>query len=75
MDETIKISVTAQGVLIPRQLLEGIEEVELKKENGVITLVPTVQNDPIWNLGKDPIECDVSDASEQHDKYLYGQSV
>lgn len=75
MNKTIKISVTAQGVLIPRQLLEGIEEVELKKENGVITLVPTVQNDPIWNLGEDPIECDVSDASEQHDKYLYGQSV
>ena len=75
MNKTIKISVTAQGVLIPRQLVEGIEEVELKKENGVITLVPTVQNDSIWNLGKDPIECDISDASEQHDKYLYGQSV
>ena len=70
MNETIKISVTAQGVLIPRQLLEGIEEVTIKKEDGVIVIVPTVQNDPLWNLGKDPIECDVSDASEQHDKYL-----
>ena len=74
MDETIRINATAQGVLIPRQLLEGIEEVTIKKEDGVIVIVPTVQNDPIWNLGKDPIKCDVSDASEQHDKYLYGKS-
>ena len=32
MDETIRINATAQGVLIPRQLLEGIEEVTIKKK-------------------------------------------
>ena len=61
MNKTIKTKVTAQGVLIPRQLLEGIEEVEIKKENDVITIMPTgqmnsdgsrSQPDPIWNLGE-----------------------
>lgn len=83
MNKTIKTKVTAQGVLIPRQLLEGIEEVEIKKENGVITIMPMEQmnsngscsqHDPIWNLGENPVECDISDASGQHDKYLYGTS-
>lgn len=83
MNKTIKTKVTAQGVLIPRQLLEGIEEVEIKKENNMITIMPTgqmdsngsrLQLDPIWNLGENPVECDISDASEQHDKYLYGTS-
>ena len=81
MNKTIKTKVTAQGVLIPRQLLEGIEEVEIKTENDVITIMPTEQMnsngsrsqlDPIWNLGENPVECGISDASEQHDKYLYG---
>ena len=83
MNKTIKTKVTAQGVLIPRQLLEGIEEVEIKKEDDVITIMPTEQGnsngsrsqlDPIWTLGENPVECDISDASEQHDKYLYGTS-
>ena len=79
MNKTIKTKVTAQGVLVPRQLLEGIEEVEIKKENDVITIMSTGQMnangsrsqlDPIWKLGENPVECDISDASEQHDKYL-----
>ncbi|MYF16193.1 MAG: hypothetical protein F4215_01935 [Gemmatimonadetes bacterium] len=79
----MKTNVTAQGDLIPRQLLEGIEEVEIKKENDVITIMPTgqmnacgssTQLDPIWNLGENPVECGISDASEQHDKYLYDTS-
>ncbi len=83
MNKTIKTKVTAQGVLIPRQLLEGIEEVEIKKENDVITIMPTEQMnsngsgsqlDPIWDLGENPVECGISDASERHDKYLYGTS-
>ena len=69
--------------MIPRQLLEGIEEVEIKKENDVITIMPTGQMnsngsgsqlDSIWNLGENPVACGISDASEQHDKYLYGTS-
>ncbi|MYC15513.1 MAG: hypothetical protein F4Y39_17460 [Gemmatimonadetes bacterium] len=67
----------------PRKLLEGIEEVEIKKENDVITIMATGQRysysrrtqlDLIWNLGENPVECSILDASEQHDKYLYGTS-
>ena len=67
----------------PRRLLEGIEEVEIKKENDVTTIMPTgqmnshsrrTQLDPIWSLGKNPMECSILDASEQHDKYLYRTS-
>ena len=32
------------------------------------------QLDPIWSLGENPMECSILDASEQHDKYLYGTS-
>ncbi|PSF34501.1 hypothetical protein C7H19_18915 [Aphanothece hegewaldii CCALA 016] len=37
----MKIKVTQQGVLIPKELLEGIEEVEVQKENNVIILTST----------------------------------
>ena len=74
MSEAIKIKVTEQGVLIPRKFLKGIEEVEIKKENNMIVVTPTSQTDPILELGQHPIMCGVSDASEEHDRYLYGGS-
>ena len=72
MTEAIKTKVTEQGVLIPRTLLEGIDEVEIRKENGIITIMPADQADPIFQLGEDPVECGVSDASEKHDRVLSG---
>ena len=74
MSEAIKTKVTEQGVLIPRTLLQGIEEVEIRKENNVIVVTPTSKLDPILELGKDPVECGLADASENHDKYLYDSS-
>ena len=74
MNEAIKTKVTEQGVLIPQALLQGIEEVEIRKENGVIVVIPTAQADPILELGKHPVACGVSDAAENHDKYLYTSS-
>ena len=74
MHQAIKVKVTEQGVLVPRTLLEGVEEVEIKKENGTIMIMPLTQIDPIFQLGEHPVECGVSDASEQHDKHLYGTS-
>jgi metal-responsive CopG/Arc/MetJ family transcriptional regulator len=29
------------------------------------------QDDPIWELGTNPVVCDVTDASENLDRYLY----
>ncbi len=68
----MKARVTEQGVVIPREFLEGVEEVEIRKEDHRIVVIPTSEADPILELGKHPVECGAPDASEQHDKYLYG---
>jgi hypothetical protein len=31
-----------------------------------------VESDPLWLIGTDPVESDVTDASINHDRYLYG---
>ena len=67
---TVKTRVTEQGVLIPKQLLEGIDEVEIRKEQNVILVVPVMVDDPILQLGRQPIVIDVDDASIHHDQYL-----
>ena len=70
----MKVKVTDKGVVIPRTYLEGIREVEIRKENGLILIVPVPDIDPISELGKMPVECGSPDASEKHDKYLYNNS-
>ena len=67
----MRAKVTEQGVLIPKELLEGVEEVDIKKRNGLIVVLPVPDSDPINNLGRNPIVVDVDDASVHHDKYLY----
>lgn len=67
----MKAQVTAEGLLIPKHLLEGIHEVEIRKERRLIFIVPLDSEDPIFQLGKSPILDDVNDASEHHDKYIY----
>jgi antitoxin component of MazEF toxin-antitoxin module len=36
----MKAKVTKDGVLIPKNFLEGVEEVEIRKENGLILVTP-----------------------------------
>jgi len=67
----MRTEVTDQGLLIPKRFLEGIKEVEIRKENGVILVVPLPLKDPILLLGQDPIDDDVTDASVEHDRYIY----
>jgi virulence-associated protein VagC len=67
----MKVRVTEQSVVIPRELLEGIEEVEIRSENGRILLIPSLERDPILELGTHPVICGTTDASEHHDTYLY----
>jgi hypothetical protein len=69
----MKIKVTKKGVLIPLEFLEGVKEVEIRKENGLILVLPTIIADPILGLGKHPVVCGLPDASENHDKYLYDE--
>lgn len=65
--------VTNEGLLIPKELLGSAEEVQIVEEPGRIVVILEPDNDPIWNLGKDPIQLDITDASVNHDKYIYGQ--
>jgi hypothetical protein len=67
----MRTKVTENGVLIPKVWLEGIDEVEIHKEQNMIIVVPVQVDDPIFDLGKQPISLDVEDASLNHDRYLY----
>ena len=66
----MKAQVTKKGVTIPKALLEGVDTVEIRKENDVITVTPLV-DDPILGLGSQPVRGKVTDASENHDAHLY----
>ncbi len=68
----VKSDVSEQGLLIPKDWLIGIEQVEISKKNNVITIVPAEKDDPISELGKKPVSCGATDASQRHDKYMYG---
>jgi hypothetical protein len=67
----MRTKVTEHGVNIPKAWLEGIDEVEIQKEQNMIIVVPVQAADPIRALGMQPIILDVKDASLQHDRYLY----
>ena len=61
--------------MIPKEFLEGIEEVEIRKADNLVVIVPTTKRDPILDLGRHPVKCGASDASERHDRYLYGSNL
>jgi hypothetical protein len=67
----MKLKVTAAGVLIPKELLGELEEVELTQEQGKIILATVQPSHSIWQLGANPVECDVDDLAVNHDAYLY----
>jgi len=66
----MRARVTQSGLLIPKALLEGVDEVEIHQEQQRITIIP-VAGDPIRNLGLNPLDVDEPNASEHHDEYLY----
>lgn len=68
----MKVKVTEGGVVVPKELLQGVEEVEIRAGNGIIVIVPVGEKDPIWGLGKDPVRGGLTDSSEEHDRYIYG---
>jgi hypothetical protein len=70
----MKISVNDNGLLIPKRLLKGVKEVEIRKERHLIVIEPTaLTDDPIAELGKHPIASGTIDGSLNHDEYLYGR--
>lgn len=80
----MRTRITKEGLLIPRALLEGMREGEVevrKKAEGTFVVVPAdaengereaAGEDPILSLGEDPVHDDATDASVNHDRYLYG---
>jgi virulence-associated protein VagC len=70
----MKAKVTTKGVLIPKRMFKGVKEVEIKKEENAVVVIPIDEDDPIFQLGKNPVDCGVTDASEFFDKYLYNFS-
>jgi len=64
--------VTSEGLLLPKELLGSADEVQILEEPGRIVVILQPDNDPIWNLGKNPIKLGITDASVNLDKYLYG---
>ena len=68
----MKTRVTENGVVIPKECFERVDEVDIRQEDGVILVVPIGIEDPIWGLGKNPVEGGLRDASENHDSYIYG---
>lgn len=69
----MKIKVTEQGLVIPKELLEGIQEVEIRREDFKIVVIPIIKLDPILDLGSNPTNSSVTDTSEKHDAYLSGR--
>ena len=63
--------VTKQGLLIPRRMLRGVKRVEIRRGKSRLTVFPAEQTDPIKQLGSKPVACGHSDASANHDQYLY----
>ncbi len=67
----MKAQVTSDGLIVPKNMLKGVQEVDIRKEGDLIFIVPLSSNDPINQLGKSPITDEINDASEHHDNYIY----
>jgi virulence-associated protein VagC len=68
----MKIKVTEQGALIPKEFLERVKEVEIRRENNLLIISPTIEEeDPTWDLGEDSISFRGVDDSENYGAYLY----
>ena len=67
----MKVKVTEKGLLIPRRFLKGVKEVDVRRQNGLIVVVPVGTKDPIFDIGKNPVKLGIRDASVNHDKYIY----
>jgi hypothetical protein len=71
-ENLMRIAVTDQGVIIPRDWFPDVEEVNVEKTRDAVVVRPNLAHDPVLELGKNPVDCGISDGSEQHDRYLYG---
>lgn len=50
----MKSKVTEHGVTIPKSLLPDVDEVDIRKRNGMVEVVPIDTDDPVRQLGRSP---------------------
>ncbi len=68
----MRVILTKEGLLIPRRLLKGVAEVEVRRMQGRVVVLPVPGvGDPILDLGSKPVRTGVRNGSERHDDYLY----
>lgn len=68
----MKATVKKEGLLIPKRLLKGIKEAEIKLDDDKIIVLPTKrEDDPIWGLGSNPGHSGLKDGALNHDTYIY----
>jgi len=68
----MKVTVKKEGLFVPRKLLKGIKQADIKWEKDRIVILPTkIEDDPVFTLGSHPGHSGLKDASAHHDKYIY----
>lgn len=67
----MRTQVTENGITIPRGMLEGVVEVEIRQQGKNIVVIPVNDDDPIFRIGKEPVKGGVPDASINLDENLY----
>jgi hypothetical protein len=66
----MKAAVTDQGVVIPRELLDGWTEVVIERKGDRVEVTAVGAVDAVLGLGRNPVKCGVTDGSTNHDDYV-----
>ncbi|WP_254174162.1 hypothetical protein [Planktothrix pseudagardhii] len=67
----MRLIATEQGLLIPKEMLGKNQEFEIIQEQEKIIITGIKKESSIWDLGSNPVECDLQDGAVKHDHYLY----
>ena len=54
----MKLKVTQEGVVIPRELLGECSEIEITQQQNKLIITTVNKKPSICDLGKNPVECD-----------------
>ena len=70
---TMKASVQERGLLIPKRLLRGVAQVDIRnqKTSRIVGTPQPAPGDPIFGLGSTPVKSRLCNASAKHDEYVY----
>lgn len=67
----MRLTATEQGLLIPKEMLGKNQEFEIIQEQEKIIITVIKKESSIWDLGSNPVECELKDGAVNHDHYLY----